>query len=135
MKHLTKILLSLTLLSFAFHTADAQTTAKKKSTATSKSKTTTAPKKTAPVAIGKEVTVTLKNLSEGTIAIFAGPKDELKNTLKKKTVGGLSKNTLYLHVNEVVCILNSDKIVSCVAIQGTTTLLEINSSGNVITAK
>ena len=135
MKHLTKILLSLALLSFAFHTADAQTTAKKKPTTTSKTKTTAAPKKAAPVAIGKEVTLTLKNLSEGSIAIFAGPKDELKNTLKKKTVGGLSKNTLYLHVNEVVCILNADKIVSCVAIQGTTTLLEINSSGNVITAK
>ena len=135
MKHLTKIILSLALLSFAFHNAEAQTGLKKKPTATSKSKTTAAPKKAAPVAIGKDVTVTLKNLSEGTIAIFAGPKDELKNTLKKKTVGGLSKNTLYLHVNEVVCILNADKIVSCVAIQGTTTFLEINSSGNIITAK
>ncbi len=135
MKHLTKILLSIALFSFAFHTAHAQTTVKKKPTSTSKTKTTAAPKKAAPVAIGKEVSLTLKNLSEGSIAIFAGPKDELKNTLKKKTVGGLSKNTLYLHVNEVVCILNADKIVSCVTIQGTSTFLEINSSGNLITAK
>lgn len=108
----------------------AQTTTKKPSA--SKSKTTTKAKPTVP---GKDVTVTLKNLSEASIQVFAGPKEELKNNLKKKTVGGLSKNTLYLHANEIVCILNGTKTVSCASITGNTTLLEINSSGNVITVK
>jgi len=134
MKPLLKIVLSLVLLSFAFTNSYAQTTVKKKTTTTTKPKTTTTAKKPSPV-VGKEVTVTLKNLSEGTIAIFAGPKDELKNLAKKRTVGGLSKNVLYVHVNEVVCILNGEKTVSCVSIQVNTNLLEINSSGNGITAK
>lgn len=110
--------------------AFAQTTTKKPSS--SKSKTTT---KTRPTVPGKDITITLKNLSEGSVQVFAGPKEELKNNLKKKTVGGLSKNTLYLHVNEIVCILNGGKTVSCATITGSATLLEINNSGNVITVK
>lgn len=135
MKTLSKIFFSLALLSFAFHNGYAQTGTRKKTTTTTKTKTTVVAKKASPVVPGKEVTVTLKNLSEGTIAIFAGPKDELKNLTKKKTVGGLSKNTLYVRVNEVVCILNGEKTVSCASIQANTTALEINSSGNAIVAK
>ncbi len=134
MKPLLKIVLSIVLLSFAFTNSYAQTTVKKKTKTTTKPKTTTTAKRPSPV-VGKEVTVTLKNLSEGTIVIFAGPKDELKNLAKKRTAGGLSKNVLYVHVNEVVCILNGEKTVSCVSIQANTTQLEINSSGNGITIK
>ena len=135
MKTLSKIFFSIALLSFVFHNSYAQTNTKKKTVSHTKSKTTAVAKKASPVVPGKEVTVTLKNLSEGTIAIFAGPKDELKNLTMKKTVGGLSKNTLYVRVNEVVCILNGEKTVSCAAIHANTTLLEINSSGNGVVAK
>ncbi len=134
MKTFLRIVVSVALVSFVFVNSYAQTTVKKKTTTTTKPKATTV-KKASPTVPGKEVTVILKNLSEGTIAVFAGPKEELKNTLKKKTVGGLSKNTLYVRVNEVVCILNGEKTVSCAVIKESTTLLEINSSGNGITAK
>ena len=109
-----------------------QTTTKKPSSSKSKSKTAV---KAAPTVIGKDITLTLKNLAEGSIQIFAGPKEELKNNQKRKTLGGLSKNILYLHVNEIVCIMNGDKTVSCATITGASTLLEINSSGTAVTAK
>ena len=136
MKIFLNITLTVTLLAFSFTNCVAQTTNKKQTTKHSvKPKTTTTPKQSSLNAIGKEVTVTLKNLSEGTISIFAGPKEELKNIIKKRTVGGLSTNKLYLRVNEVVCILNGEKTVSCASIKANTTLLEINSSGNGITGK
>jgi len=136
MKTLLRIVVSIALVSSVFANSSAQTIVKKKTTTTIKPKSTTSTtKKASPTVPGKEVTVTLKNLSEGTIAIFAGPKEELKNTLNKKTVGGLSKNTLYVRVNEVVCILDGEKTVSCAVVKESTTLLAINSSGKGITAK
>jgi translation initiation factor IF-2 len=128
-----KTILILLLAVFIWGTTTAQTTTKKKTTTTTKSKTTA--KKTAPAAYGKEIQVTLKNMAEGSVAIFAGPKEDLRETTKRKTVGGLSKNTLYVRVNEVVCIVKGDKTVSCAAIKATTTQLEINSSANQITVK
>lgn len=127
-----KTILILLLAVFIWGTTTAQTTTKRKTTTTTKSKTTA--KKTAP-AYGKEIQVTLKNMAEGSVAIFAGPKEDLHETTKRKTVGGLSKNTLYVRVNEVVCIVKGDKTVSCAAIKATTTQLEINSSANEIMVK
>jgi len=112
----------------------AQTTTKKSTSTSSKSKTTTTAKKPATV-YGKEVQVTLKNMAEGTVAIFAGPKEDLREVTKRKTVGGLSKNNLFLRVNEVVCIVKGEKTVSCVSVKATTTLLEINSSATELIAK
>ncbi len=112
----------------------AQTTTKKSTSTSSKTKTTTTAKKPATV-YGKEIQVTLKNLAEGTVPIFAGPKEDLKEVTKRKTVGGLSKNNLFLRVNEVVCIVKGEKTVSCAAVKATTTLLEINSSATEIIAK
>ncbi|MBP6732885.1 MAG: hypothetical protein KA149_12540 [Chitinophagales bacterium] len=112
----------------------AQTTTKKSTSTSSKSKTTTTAKKPATV-YGKEVQVTLKNMAEGTVAIFAGPKEDLREVTKRKTVGGLSKNNLFLRVNEVVCIVKGEKTVSCASVKATTTLLEINSSATELIAK
>lgn len=132
MRTLLKTIAAL-LFSLMVTTAFSQTTTKKTTTTSHKTKTSTATKPA--TTYGKEVQVTLRNLSEGTVPIFAGPKEELKEVTKRKTVGGLSKNTLYLRVNEVVCIVKGEKTVSCAAIKATTTLLEINSSATEIVAK
>ncbi len=104
----------------------------KKSSSTHKTSNT---KKPAPTSYGKEIKVTLKNLAEGTVLVFAGPKENLNDPLKRKSVGGLGTNTLYLRVNEVACIVKGEKTVSCAIIKSTTSQLEINTSGNQITAK
>lgn len=69
--------------------------------------------------------------------IFAGAKTELKNPkTNEKTLGGLSKNTLYVKTTNVVCIINSQgKPTSCADIKDGMTTAEINSAGTVITAK
>jgi hypothetical protein len=110
---------------FLFTNIQAQTT-------TTKSKTST--KKAAPTVEGKAVTIPIKNLAEADISIFAGKKEDLK-TGQLKNFGGLSKNTLYVKVNDVVCIIKDKKPVSCADIKTGTTALEVNSSGNVITKK
>jgi hypothetical protein len=118
---------------FVFQSNYAQTNVKKSNTTQTTEQKTTA-KKPAPV-YGKEIQVTLKNLAEGTVSVFAGPKEDLKNKTKRKTVGGLGTNTLYVRINEVVCIMNGQKTVSCTAVKATTKLLEINSSALAITEK
>lgn len=125
------ILLALFVLTFL--SSYEQTTLKKSNTAqTTKHKTDA--KNPAPV-YGKEIQITLKNLAEGTVSVFAGPKEDLKDKTKRKTVGGLGTNTLYVRINEVVCIMNGEKTVSCTAVKATTKLLEINSSALAITEK
>jgi hypothetical protein len=119
------------MLAFA---ANAQTSTKKTTTTKTKSKTTTT-KHAAPAAYGKVVQFTLKNLAEGTIPIFAGPKEDLQDIQKRKTVGGLSTNKMSLRANEVVCIVNGKKTVSCGIVKPTTTQMEINISGTAIEVK
>ena len=93
-------------------------------------------KRTTP-AIGHAVAVELKNLSEKSVTIFAGRRDELKNPkAKQKVYGGLSTNTLYVSVNEVVCIISpQEKPGSCANVKTGTTKMEVNAAGTVITAK
>lgn len=137
MKSIFKALLIVVLVAVVALGADAQTTTKKTTTTTTtqKSKAKTPAKKPVPTTYGKEVQVTLKNLSEGSIAIFAGPKEDLQNTMKRKAVGGLSTNTLHVRINEVVCIVNGAKTVSCASVKAENTKLEINISGTAITVK
>ncbi len=93
-------------------------------------------KQAAPVS-NKQITVTVKNLAEKSVVVFAGPKVEIKNPKPRlKTLGGLSKNTVYVKVSDVVCLMNvQDKPTACTDIKLTTTLVEINASANGITAK
>jgi hypothetical protein len=134
MKYLIRIALGFTAM-LVMLCADAQTSTKKSTSSKPKSKSTSAPAKhTAPV-YGKEVQFTLKNLAEGTVPIFAGPKEDMKDILKRKTVGGLSTNKMFLRVNEVVCILKGEKTVACGVVKSNTTQMEINSSATAIEVK
>ncbi|HLP51863.1 MAG TPA: hypothetical protein VK154_13335 [Chitinophagales bacterium] len=135
MKSIFKSILVTVLAVFAVTAINAQTTTKKTTSTTQKSTSKTAAKKPVATTYGKEVQVSLKNLSEGSIAIFAGPKEDLQNTMKRKSVGGLSTNTLHVRINEVVCIVNGPKTVSCASVKADNTQLEINISGTAITVK
>ena len=105
-------------------------------TGASTKQNTPAKKQAAPVS-NKQITITLKNLAEKSVVVFAGPKVEIKNPKPRlKTLGGLSKNTVYVKVSDVVCLMNvQDKPTACTDIKLTTTLVEINASANGITAK
>ncbi|HWB64229.1 MAG TPA: hypothetical protein VG603_12005 [Chitinophagales bacterium] len=89
---------------------------------------------TAP-ASNTDMTITLKNSAEKPVAIFAGPKEEIRDP-KLKTVGGLSKNTLYVQVNDVVCLMTDDKKPrACAVITPAVTTVEINTSATTIATK
>lgn len=87
--------------------------------------------------IGNSVAIELKNLSEKSVSIFVGRRDELKNPEpKQKAYGGLSTNTIYASINEVVCIIGDQgKPTSCTNVKTGITEMEVNSAGNVITGK
>jgi hypothetical protein len=121
------------LFAMAFSGANAQTS----NTKSTKSKTAAkpAPKPAAPTVEGKAVSIPIKSNAEANVSIFAGKREDLKKP-QLKTLGGLSKNTLYIKENDVVCIISAaGKPISCVDIKPGTTSLEVNSSGNVITKK
>lgn len=86
--------------------------------------------------VGKEVIITLKNSSERPIAIFAGPKEGIREP-KVFTYGGLSSNNkLYVHENEVVCLMTVDKRpIACTSIKPGITSVEVNSSANGISSR
>lgn len=85
--------------------------------------------------VGKDVVITLKNSSERPIAIFAGPKENIREP-KIFTYGGLSSNKLYLHENEVVCLMTVDKRpTSCTVLKPGITSVEVNTSGNSVAGK
>lgn len=88
-------------------------------------------------AIGNSVAIELKNLCEKDVRIFAGRRDELKNPKpKEKVFGGLSTNTIYASVNEIVCIINTQgKPTACTNVKAGITEIEVNSPGTVITGK
>ena len=106
---------------------NAQSTASKKS----KPKTSVAPKATVE---GKAVTLSLKNNCEANVSVFAGKREDLKNP-QLKNYGGLSKNTVFIKENDVVCIIKGGKPLSCADIKPGTASLAINSSGTVISKK
>ncbi|HRG89788.1 MAG TPA: hypothetical protein PLW44_12260 [Chitinophagales bacterium] len=92
---------------------------------------------TAPAAntASKEITIVLRNGAEKSVAVFAGPKDQLKEP-KITVVGGLSKNNLYLKENDAVCLMTVDKRpVACTIIKPGITTVEVNASANGITSK
>ena len=95
------------------------------------------PLKKTSAAVGNSVAIELKNLSEKSVTIFAGRKDELKTPeAKQKVYGGLSTNTIYASINEVVCIINGQgKPSSCTTVKTGVTEMEVNSAGTVINGK
>ena len=96
----------------------------------------TAPAKRAPAPAPKvEITVTLKNLAETNVAVFAGEKEGIRDP-KLRVLGGRSTNVIYLKTGDVVCIMTEDKkALSCADIKAATTIVEVNSSGTVITSR
>lgn len=85
--------------------------------------------------VGKEVVISLKNTAEKPVVIFAGPKENIREP-KINTYGGLSLNKLYLHENEVVCLMtNERKPMACTMVKPGITNVEINVSGNGITGR
>ncbi len=83
----------------------------------------------------KPVIITLHNAAEKSVAVFAGAKEEIKDP-KISVVGGLSRNTLYLMVNDAVCLMTVDKRpVACVIIKPGVTTVEVNVSANAISSK
>jgi len=94
-------------------------------------------KKTAAAVSNKQISITIKNSSEKSVSIFAGSKTEIKNPkTKTKSFGGLSKNTVYVKISDVVCLMNAqEKPTACTDIKATTTVVEINSSANGISGK
>lgn len=99
------------------------------------SETVTTEKPAAPAAANKEVQILLKNSAEKSVAVFAGPKEEIKDP-KLKVVGGLSKNTLFLKENDAVCLMTVDKRpLACTIIKPGITSVEVNVSANGISSK
>jgi hypothetical protein len=81
-----------------------------------------------------EVTLTLKNSATHTVCIFAGAKEDIRNP-KIQVYGGLSRNTLYLYANDVVCLMTEEKKpMACTNVQGFSQL-EIDPSGLTIAGK
>lgn len=89
----------------------------------------------APVA-AREVTLTIRNNAERPVAIFAGPKEGIRDP-KVKTLGGLSLNKLYLMENEVVCLMDMKELkpMACTVIRPGATFVEVNPSATTITSK
>ncbi len=86
---------------------------------------------------GTTVAMGLKNLCQKPVIIYAGPKDELTNPgPREKVYEGLSTNTIYVSINEVVCIMHeSGKPVACVDVMAGEAEMEIDGSGTAISTK
>lgn len=83
----------------------------------------------------QEKVVTVKNSSEKSIAVFAGPREGIRDP-KLKTFGGLSSNTVYVVPNDVVCLMSPDKKpIACAIVKNETTVVEINTSATAVTGK
>lgn len=82
-----------------------------------------------------EKVVIVKNTSGNGIAIYAGPKEGIRDP-KINTYGGMSTNKVYVMPNDVVCLMTAEKKpVACTIVKTETTSVEINSSGTTITGK
>lgn len=82
-----------------------------------------------------EKVVTVKNTCGNGIAIYAGPKEGIRDP-KIATYGGMSTNKVYVYPNDVVCLMTADKKpIACTIVKPETTAVEINSSATLITGK
>ena len=86
---------------------------------------------------GSAVAIGVKNLCERPVIIFAGPKDELsKPEPRQRVFEGHSNKTLYVSINEMVCIMHeSGKSISCADVMGGAAEMEIDEGGTTITIK
>ncbi len=133
MKHVNNLLIGSFLLVASISFAQTNEVASN-STYTKAAAVSETPVAPATVA-GKDIVITLKNSSERSIAVFAGPKENIREP-KIFTYGGLSTNKLYLHENEVVCLMTSDKRpTSCTVLKPGITTVEVNTSGNSVAGK
>jgi hypothetical protein len=83
-----------------------------------------------PPARGKEVTITLKNTSGKGIAVFAGPREEIRDP-KLQSFGGMSTNKIYVRENDAVCLMTTErKPIACVIIKPGMTTVEANIAAN-----
>ena len=89
-----------------------------------------------PSIVGKEVIIAFINTAEKPVAIFAGPKENIRKP-RIETYGGLSKNQkFYMHENEVVCLMAADNTPkACTVIKPGITMVEVNSSATLISGK
>ena len=135
MKTVTKFLLSIFFLASTCINVFAQETTMIEGTSIPKA-TAIVETKILPVIQGKEIIVTFKNTCDRPIAIFAGPKENLREP-RLQTFGGLSTNNkLYVKENEVVCLMTEDKKPkACVILKPGITIVEVNVSANGISAK
>lgn len=94
-----------------------------------------AAKPEAPVQANKEVTITIKNTCEKGVAVFAGPKEEIRDP-KLNTYGGLSTNKVYIKENDVVCLMTSEKKpIACTLVKPGMTTVEVNTSATGVTGR
>ncbi len=95
-----------------------------------------AEKPDAPSAVvGKEVIINIKNSAEKPVVVFAGSKESIRDP-KVSVFGGLSYNKLYLHENDVVCLMTNDKKpMACTMIKPGITSVEVNPSANGISGR
>ncbi|MCW5908569.1 MAG: hypothetical protein KIS94_11970 [Chitinophagales bacterium] len=83
----------------------------------------------------QERAITVKNNSEKGVAIFAGPKENIREP-RVQTFGGLSTNKVYVSPNDVVCLMTDDKKpIACTIVKAETTVVEINTSATGVTGK
>jgi len=88
-----------------------------------------------PPARGKEVTIAVKNTSGKGIAIFAGPREEIRDP-KLSSFGGMSTNKVYVRENDAVCLMTSErKPIACVIIKPGMTTVEVNVAANGLKAE
>ena len=135
MKNLLKVTALMLLICFALSYVQAQELASLSTGGYPEARATTE-KPAAPAAnVGTPVTLVIKNGCEKPMVVFAGPKEEIR-TPKVQTYGGLSKNTVYLQTNDVICLMTTDyKPTACTNIKPGSTTIEINTSGNAISSK
>ncbi len=127
MKKTTRLMIAATLLVFAV-SANAQEVA-------SNDEPATTAKPDAPVQANKEVTITIKNTCEKGVAVFAGPKEEIREP-KLNTYGGLSTNKVYIKENDVVCLMtNEKKPIACTIVKPGMTTVEVNTSATGVTGR
>lgn len=125
MKTVLKISACVLFTAFGFSNSQAQALASLSSEVTVPSKP----------AANTEMTIILKNSAEKPVIIFAGPKEGIRDP-KVRTVGGLSKNTLYLQSNDVVCLMDREpKAMACTVIKPGISSVEVNVSATTISSK
>lgn len=135
MKNLLKAIAPILLIAFTLSSVKAQELASLSTGGYPEAKATTDKPAAPPVSTGTPVTLTIKNTCEKPMVIFAGPKEGIRNP-KVQTYGGVSKNTVYLQSNDVICLMTNDyKPIACTNIKPGATSVEINTSGNAITSK